>query len=149
MDELQKELGNKCSRTNTLIAVNGTVIGLILAFMVNWKIFENGVFEWAGYALIAGFCTIFVSFVFTAWTSFESRESPVMDFWIGANPEHIDLMNSPEGLEEDLLNGFIQRCDDVKDTVERIAARTTIGGRIFAVGLMVLLFAITYMAISH
>ncbi|MDR0509199.1 MAG: hypothetical protein LBG63_05205 [Candidatus Methanoplasma sp.] len=148
MDELQKELGNKTSRTNTLIAVNGTVIGLILAFMASSKIIEDGVSEWIGYTLIAGFCIIFISFVFTAWTSFESRESPVMDFWIGMNAEHLDLMNSPERLEEDFLNGFIQRCDDVKNTVERIAARTTIGGRIFTIGLMVLLFAIIFMIIS-
>ena len=147
MDELQRELGNKCSRANTLIAVNGTVIGLILAFMVNSRLFENVDPEWAAYVLIVGFCIIFISFVFTVWTSFESRESPVMDFWIGADPEHSDLMDSPESLEEDLLNGFILRCDDVKRSVERIAARTTVCGRIFAIGLLVLLFAITWMTV--
>ena len=67
MDELQKELSNKCSKINTLMAVNGTVLGLILAFMINSKIFDNGGPEWLGYTLIAGFCIIFASFALTVW----------------------------------------------------------------------------------
>jgi len=148
MDELQKELSNKCSRTNTLIAVNGTVIGLILAFIVNSKLFDGGISEWMDYLLIAGFCVIFASFVIIVWMSFESRESPVMDFWVGANSIHQELMNSPGGLEEDFLNGFIQRCDDTKNAVERIARIATICGRIFAVGLTLLLLAIIYLTVS-
>jgi hypothetical protein len=116
--------------------------------MINSKIFEGENSEWTGYMLIIGFCIIFISFAFTVMASYENRRSPVMDFWVGADTGHKDLMNSPERLEEDLLNGFIERCDDIKDAVERIAIVTTRYGRMFAIGLMVLLFAIICAIVS-
>lgn len=142
MEELQMDYDRRNTRLNTLMIVNGTVLGLILAFMVNADIINNPDLKWTGVVMVVGFIFLLISFVTAIWTSSGTKDAPVMDFWVGTNPDAWDIIDDPDLLTEDLMNGFLMRCVDLKDTLERNVEKIKRVSRIFAVGLVILMMSV-------
>lgn len=142
MVELQEDYDRRSTRMNTLMIVNGTVLGLVLAFMVNSNMLETPEIRWVGAILVVGIFFLLLSFTMLVWTSTGAKEAPVMDFWVGAEPDAWDVIDDADLLVEDLMNGFLMRCEDLRYTVERTIDRTQTCGRLFAIGLGIIMIAV-------
>lgn len=142
MIELQEDYDRRSTRMNTLMIVNGTVLGLVLAFMVNSNLLGTSEIRWVGAIMVIGLFFLLLSFTMLVWTSTGAKEAPVMDFWIGAEPEAWDVIDDADLLIEDLMNGFLMRCEDLRYTVERTIDRTQTCGRLFSIGLAVIMLSV-------
>lgn len=96
MEELEADYDRRSTRLNTLMIVNGTVLGLVLAFLVNSNIFTTPEIRWVGGIMVLGLGLLIYSFSLAIWTSTGTKEAPVMNFWVGAEPAVWDLIDDPE-----------------------------------------------------
>lgn len=142
MEELEADYDRRNTRMNTLMIVNGTVLGLVLAFMVNSNLLQTSEIRWVGGIMVVGIGLLLSSFVLAVWTSTETKDAPVMDFWVGTNPEIWDFIDDPVLLKEDLINGFLMRCQDLRETLERMVDKLQLCGRIFSSGLVIIMFSV-------
>lgn len=142
MEELQDDSDRRNTRMNTFMIVNGTVLGLVLAFVINSNLLQTPSMRWAGIIMVVGLAFLISSFVLLVWTSSEAKDAPVMDFWVGANPELWDYIDNPIFLREDLINGFLMRCQDLRETLERTVDKIQMCGRIFSIGLIIIMVSV-------
>lgn len=142
MLELESDYDRRNTRMNTFMIVNGTVLGLVLAFMVNSNLLQTPEIRWVGVIMIVGLGFLSASFILTVWTSSGTKDAPVMDFWVGANPDAWSVIDDPDLLTEDLMNGFLMRCQDLRETLERNVDKIQVCGRVFSVGLIVIMFSV-------
>ena len=134
MDELQDDLNRLQVKYRALLAFMGTSFSLFIAML---SLDTSAITFWTFF----GFVPMFIAIFLMIFISVGTQHTSVMDFLIGQYDD-FELKNSPERMRVDLINGFLWRCEEAKDTLEKTGKWQQISVTIFMIGVALFILPI-------
>jgi len=135
MDDLKAQSTRIQMKARSVLSMNGITLGFILSALIGFGSDSPLIF-------IGGF-TILVSLIATIYLLLvRSNGQIVFNFFIGADPDARAILTNEPNAREEMLNGYLRRCEDFKEDLVERARQVWISATIFVIGLFILLATI-------
>jgi len=135
MDDLKAQSARIQTKARSVLSMNGITLGFILSALIGFGSDNSLIF-------IGGFAILFSLMVTIYLLLVKSNGQIVFDFFIGADPDARVILTNESNAMEEMLNGYLRRCEDMKEDIIERAKQVWISATIFVTGLFTLLLTI-------